>query len=245
MKQVTLLALVLVTTCAHLTAQTRQFKFGLQLSPSFSWMGTDDGGIDGNGTATGLKLATQAEVFFAENYALTTGIGFHFNAGGTLQSQYAGRFFTESILADEPFGTQTPTGNVSLDYSIRYVEIPVSLKLRTREFGYLTYYLEAPIFSLGIRANATGEISGGGEAAVLEDLDIKREVNPLALSWGFGGGAEYSVSDATRLFGGLQFQQFFTDITRDKDYSYVGRRDSGSDPKARLNMLTVKLGVLF
>ena len=247
MKHPITLALILVTAaCTQLTAQDfSRFKFGLQLSPSLSWLGTDDSRIDGDGTALGLKLGTQAEFFFAENYAIATGIGFHFNAGGTLQSQYAGRFFTESINEGEPFFEPTATGPVLLDYSITYIEIPLALKLRTREFGYLTYYLEAPIFTLGIRSNARGGISGGGLADALDDIVIKDEVNPFAISWGFGGGVEYSVAETTRLFGGLQFQQVFTDVTKDgDDYVYTGRRGD-DDPKAKINSITLRLGVLF
>ena len=251
-KQISLAAATLLIACTTLTAQDgafQQFKFGLQLSPSISWMTTDDSQIDGNGTALGLKLATQAEFFFAENYAIATGIGFHFNAGGTLNSNYGGRFFGRSIPEGEAFNqvTGTESGNVDIDYSIQYIEIPLALKLRTREFGYLTYYMEAPAFTLHIRSNATGELSGGGESANPEDINIEEEVVPLGLSWGFGGGVEYSVSESTRLFAGLQYQNIFTDVTRDTERRgtvYDGRTGSG-DPDAAIHSITLLLGVLF
>jgi len=226
------------------TAQDfNKFKFGIHVSPSISYIGTDDSRIDGDGTNLGLKLATQAEFFFAENYAIETGIGFHFNSGGTLQSQYGGTFFTASEL-NTPGFPEVLGEQAILKYSIQYVEIPLALKLRTREFGYLTYYLEAPIFTLGFRSNVRGTLQGGGQSAIAEDIDASKEVSPLALSWGFGGGAEYSISESTRLFGGLQYQNIFTDVTKDKDYTYTGRTRS-QDPKAGIGAITLKLGVLF
>ena len=239
-----LLAGALAPTAAGQSVDFTRFRFGFQLSPSVSWMTTDDNAIDGDGTALGLKLGTVAEYAFAENYALVSGIGFHFNAGGTLRSGYGGRFFTESIPEGDPFNQAGGTGpGVRIDYSITYVEIPLGLKLRTREFGYLTYTAEAPVFTLNIRSNVRGSLSGGNEASEVEDVTAKKEVTPLALSWGFGGGAEYSVSESTRLFGGLRFQRVFTDVTKDGDY-YEGRA-ARDDPRAGINMITLRLGVLF
>ena len=247
-----LLSLGCVCTIAVASAQSgtdfTKFKFGLNLSPSLSWINTDDSRISGDGTALGLKLATQAEFFFAENYAIETGLGFHFNTGGTLLSSYGGRFFTGSIPAGggEPYNNPTnPTeGNVRLDYAIQYVEIPLALRLHTRDFGYLRYYVQAPLFVLGFRSNAVGKISGGNRSPERDDLTIKSEVSPVALSWGFGGGAEYEVGGGTRLVGGLQFQRIFTDVTKDGDYVYTGR-SSDKDPKATVNSITLRLGVLF
>ena len=243
-------AVILAAGLATATAASAQsvdftrFRFGFQLSPSVSWMTTDDNRVDGNGTALGLKLGTVAEYAFAENYALISGIGFHFNTGGTLRSAYGGRFFTESIPEGDAFNDGSTQGNVNLDYSIQYVEIPLGLKLRTREFGYLTYTAEAPVFALHIRSNVKGSLTGGGESEEVEDITAKKEVSPLALSWGFGGGAEYSVSESTRLFGGLRFQRVFTDVTKDGDY-YDDTRRASDDPRAGVNSITLRLGVLF
>lgn len=240
--RIILLLLTSLSMCTLLKAQDfSKFKFGIHISPSISYMGTDDGRIDGDGTNLGLKLATQAEFFFAENYAIETGIGFHFNAGGTLLSQYGGNFFTSSEV---PTALQTLGPQAVLKYNIQYVEIPLALKLRTREFGYLTYYLEAPIFTLGIRSNVRATLQGGGQSDIAEDLDASKEVTPLAISWGFGGGAEYSISESTRFFAGLQYQNIFTDVTKDGDYTYIDRSRS-DDPKAGLGAITLKLGVLF
>lgn len=244
--------LAIVVACAgSLTAGAQdldfsKFRFGLNLSPSISWINTDDNRISGDGTALGIKLATQAEFFFAENYAIETGIGFHFNTGGTLLSNYGGRFFTRSLGEGTAFNSPSaPTGeNVRLDYSISYLEIPLGLRLHTREFGFIRYYVQAPIFTLGIRTGAKATISGGGLNVTEEEFNIDEEVTPLALSWGLGGGAEYEVGGGTVLFGGLQFSRLFTDVTKDGPYEYIGRTQQG-DPKATLNNLTLRLGVLF
>lgn len=247
LKKILLLSASLLILCTSVIAQdANDFRFGIQISPTISWMNTDDNRITNQGTALGLKLATQAEYVFAEKYSIATGIGFHFNSGGSMLSEFGGQFFTESIVPGQPFNDpDNLTGEqVLFNYSIQYVEIPLALKLRTREFGTLTYFLEAPIFTFGIRGKTSGGLSGGGIAEKIEDLSIKREVNPFAFSWGFGGGIEHSILDGTRVFAGLTFQRMFLDATRDSGYVYTGRIAT-DDPTATINSLTLRLGILF
>ena len=113
-------------------------RFGFQMSPSFSWMSTDVNHINTSGTNLGLKLGLIGEYYFRENYAITSGIGFHFNAGGTLLYENEGFYWRNSdiptsVLSDSlsfPAGTKFKS-------SIQYLEIPLGLKMRTREFGYI------------------------------------------------------------------------------------------------------------
>ena len=102
------------------------------------------------------------------------------------------------------------------------------------------------MFTLGFRTGAKANISGGGipESDEFEDVSVDSDVAPLALSWGFGGGAEYEVGGGTVLTGGLQFQRVFTDFTKDGDDVYTGRRDD-NDPRAGINSITLRLGALF
>ena len=65
----------------------QSFRFGIQASPTITWMSSADKKINGNGTNVGLKLGVVGESYFAENYAFTFGIGFAFNQGGTLKTR--------------------------------------------------------------------------------------------------------------------------------------------------------------
>jgi hypothetical protein len=59
-------------------AQFNDVRFGLQVSPTFSWMGANTNRINSSGTNLGLKLGMLGEFYFRENYAFSTGIGFGF-----------------------------------------------------------------------------------------------------------------------------------------------------------------------
>ena len=216
-------------------------RFGFQLSPSFSWMNTNTSKINPSGTNLGLKLGMTGEYYFRENYAFTSGIGFYFNNGGTLLHDFGGSYWPNSDL---PSSLDSLPNNVKLKYSIQYLEIPAGLKLRTREFGYLRYFME-PAITIGLKTQARGTIEGTGVKSD-EKYNIRREVNSLNLAWGITAGVEYSISDNTSLVGGLGFQVGFTDATDDKGQVFDPERGTVREKsKGTNNSITIRLGILF
>lgn len=241
MKKAVALAAFLVTSVLAVQAQN-DLRFGFQASPTFSWMVANTSRINPSGSNLGLKLGMLGEYYFRENYALTMGLGFAFNHGGTLLHEYSGQYWTRSDLSPTQ---DTLPSNVKLKYGIQYLEIPVGLKMRTREFGYLRYYVE-PAITLGFKTQARGQIEGIGVSTEDEKIDIRKEVNGINLSWGIGGGIEYSLSDNTSLIGGVAFQTGFTDATDDGGTVFDpdrGNREESS--KATVNVLIIRIGVMF
>ena len=236
-----LICLFIVTSYAQ-----REVKFGVQLSPTFSWMNTSYTKINPNGTNLGLKLGMIGEYFFnaGDEYSLVTGIGFHFNAGGTLF--YESTIDTVSIWTEANIpGDNVYEGETSFKYSLQYVEIPFGLKLRTRDFGHIRYYVE-PHMALGFRTQARGNIENDAAIDPEEAYNIQTGVNLFNLSWGIGGGVEYSLSESTSLFGGLGFQSGFADVTKDKKTTLVSNeRTSQDDSKGKIHGLSIRIGIIF
>ena len=140
-----------------------RFKFGIQASPTVSWLKTDNQKIRNNGFNTGLKLGATADYYFLENYALSTGIGFGFNQGGKLLHEIGGSFLENSTLSDDRYNSKGGKPNplsdlVNIRYHIQYVEIPFALKMRTQQFGYIRAFAQAPIITLGWRTQVRGDI---------------------------------------------------------------------------------------
>ncbi len=216
-------------------------RFGFQMSPSFSWMVANTTRISPSGTNLGLKLGMVGEFYFRENYALTSGLGFAFNSGGTLLHETGGTYWTRSDL---PPALDTVTNDAKLKYGIQYLEIPLGLKMRTSEFGYLRYYIE-PAITLGIKTQARGEITDRNTSTQDEKINIRQEVNGINISWGVGAGVEYALSEDMSLVGGLAFQAGFIDATDDNGTVFDQRGNRRESSKGTVNNIVIKIALMF
>ena len=242
MKKIVVL-LVFLTFFLGETFAQGDLRIGFQASPGISWITViDENKINNNGSNFGLKLGLLGEYYFRENYAFWGGLGFSFNQGGTLLYEEEGRYWPNSdlplLMPSQPERMDTFPGGTNLRYKIQYVEIPFGLKLKTKEFGYLQYYVEIPTFTLSFRSQARGKIEGDGidEDVENDDYIIKKEVNPITMSWGFGAGVEYNISSSTAIIAGVSFQRVFTDLLKDT---------RANEAKENLNNLTLRIAVMF
>ncbi|MFS8618056.1 MAG: porin family protein, partial [Solitalea sp.] len=122
------------------------------------------------------------------------------------------------------------------EYRLQYVEIPLTLRLQTDKRGAWVYYgLFGLETGLNVKARADRTIldaSDPGLKTDLSKLDVKDEITALRLGLAIGGGAIYDLSGSTRLFGGLTFNNGFTDI-------YQGNR------KGTTSYISLDVGLFF
>lgn len=250
MKKIVFILGICCLLATHTFAQN-SFRFGVQASPTWSWLKSEDKLLESAGTNWGMKLGLMGEKYFQPNYAFISGIGFAFNTGGFVQSGYHKyRPFLDSDLSiklSETDSLALPV-NSKLHYRLRYVEIPFGLKLKggTNEDSPLKYYAEAPVITLGFATKALGDILGAGSSFDTEDENVRDDVKGLALSWGFGGGIEYEIATHTTVFAGFFFQNNFTDTTAKARYRKTAA-DNWADEKAKTSFrsLTLRAGVYF
>src|SRR6185436_15972364 len=102
--------------------------------------------------------------------------------------------------------------------NLQYVELPLTLKLKTNEIGYMTYFLQvgvAPGVNIRSRADVTTttQIDGKQPTTVKETgIDIKDNINNINLSMVISAGVEYNLSGNTNLLLALTFNNGFLDI---------------------------------
>jgi Outer membrane protein beta-barrel domain len=245
------LSLVFATVFTTMTF-AQDLRFGLQLSPSWSWITTDNSKINGAGTALGLKLGLVIENRFSEAYSISSGIGFHFNTGGSLRFGLPGQLWKNSwsnfdAIPKAPLDTFAK--DAKLRYSITFVEVPIGLKFRTPEAGNHIRWFAEPMLSFGFRSSAKGEISAANPIPEQEKIKISKEVAGIMLSWGIGGGGEYIIQNNTALVVGLYYQHGFTDVTSDDSSVMFDATASGGrrvdNSKGNIRSLTVRLGIMF
>lgn len=106
------------------SAQDSGVRFGLSLSPQISWLSSNDKGLEGNGSYLGFSYGLLMDVLIPTNYAFATGLLISYD-GGKLTYTDSTKFntFPDNVY---PAGTQ-------VDYRLQYIEIPLSMKLRTNQ----------------------------------------------------------------------------------------------------------------
>ncbi len=175
--------LLMSTAVAH----AQKFRLGVHATPTFNWVNSSQ-----PDTESGLKVkfayGLLAEYQFAENYSLLSGIDI---------MRRGGEFKARDTVGD---------------YSSGFVQLPIALKLRTREFGYLTYFAKFG----GAIGFETGERSAF-DPDIPEARQLESYVNPFGLTFIFGAGAEYSLGSRSALLLGIDYNRSLFDNLIDND----------------------------
>ncbi len=232
MKKLIIFIISLITVNLAKAGDDNSLHFGLKITPSLAWLRTDTKGLESNGSKFGFSYGLITEFRFSDHYSFATGIDVAYR-GGNLRST------SESTDA---VGTKTVIVADSKT-TLQYIEIPLTLKLKTSEIGYLTYYLQAgvsPGFNIRARAdnktNTQTTFSNNTTTNVNTEetgVDIQKDINAVNLSMIIGGGVEYTLSGSTVLLVGIQFNNGLFDVL------------DASSAKANSNYLGLSIGILF
>jgi hypothetical protein len=233
---------MLALLITQLSFAQNSFRFGLKGASNFGWLSGNDKTIENDGTKIGFAYGLMGE------YAINSTYGLH---AELLLSQVNSKFNlkSEQSFVNDP--NSTVVSNLNFKYVIQYLEIPISMKLNTKEIGNLVYYGNFG-FSPGFALNARTSITSDDIPKSIQDLDpTDYRVNddegdaftlnnfddrvflfrfPLII----GGGVEYRMAGSTSLQAGVRFANTFTDM-------FV--KDKTAD--AKNNYFAVSVGVLF
>ncbi len=257
MKKLIVPLLILGFACHSATGQMSNLRLGLHVTPAMTWLTSNDDLINRTGSNASIGAGFAGEYFMTENLAFTGGIGLRFNAGGTLQHEHGGNLWINSELSDDRFnmGDKPLPDRVKLQYKLQYLEIPLSIKLRTNEKGYLRYYGELPILTVGMNTQARGNIEG--EEIESSGENIAPDVNFFNFQLGIGGGIEYALSPTISFVGGLYFHAGLNDITNNDGITAVNNPDQApsnpnddyifraEDARNRLSNITLRFAIMF
>jgi hypothetical protein len=158
---------------------------------------------------------------------------------------------------------------------LKYLEIPLTLKLRTNEIGYITYWAQVGVgLGFNIKAKGDDEIDhkkidvSTNETSVWEDAgarvvdltgdnaikenDISKDINLFRTSLIVGGGIEYNLSGDASLVAGVVFNNGFNNVLKGEgvkidngEPSIKDDKPQTFDLKAVSNVLSLQLGILF
>ncbi len=100
----------------------KPFRFGFRVAPSTNWIKVDSKNIDKGKAGFGFTYGVMGDFNFGNNYAFATGL------------------YITNLKSSVRVDQVNSVANVDLEYNLRYLEIPLALKLRTNEIRYIRYY---------------------------------------------------------------------------------------------------------
>ncbi|MBL4669306.1 MAG: PorT family protein [Flavobacteriales bacterium] len=223
-----------------------KFRFGIHLSPNISWLKPNTKGYENEGAKFGFTYGLSAEFFLSKNYLFSTGF-YIANLGGELSYQ--------GVYEDNN-GLNIPSV-VKQTYSIKYIEIPLTLKLRTNEIGYMTYYGQFGL-KAGVKFKSTSDYTylDINNSPKVEDVNTASDIFFINTYLVFGAGVEYNISGNTSIMVGLTYNNGFINQI-DRKFNEVDGNGksiidnngepvlSSKDASANLSYVSLNIGFYF
>ncbi len=214
-----------------------RFRMGLHFLPSAAWFDLRDAHTLSEGAVARFGFGFTADIMFADNYAVGTGINV-FRNGGKL------------AYYDRLTGDPTDVTNDSTQFLVRrertltqhWVELPVTLKLRTRQIGHITYWGQFGLgLGLNLRSTATDRLDyryrgedGGADGVIwteetaigadnegillVEDMPSENEVSLIRAAMILGLGIEYNLSGKTALLLGATLNNGLFNVSNNRNF---------------------------
>ena len=245
MKGISILLVAVLMTVQGFSQDFKKFKFGFKVDPNISWMSPKSTDIISEGVLVRGAFGLVADVMFSERYAFGTGVSI-LGSGGQVS------YFAEENRSSD-VGDQTFIVAKNRKYKLKYLEIPLTLKLRTDEIGYITYWGQFGL-GLGFATKATADDNikffsqlvedttsgvsewmdaGSNNSTIAKEdeeemgVDISGEMLPIRASLIIGAGIDYSLSGNTSLMFGIAYNNGLTNVFKSK-MKAIEVRDDGN-----------------
>lgn len=199
-------------------------RFGIFVNPGINWLKPDIKDVTNEGVRPGVNIGISMNNYFTDNYAFSTGISIN-NTGGEIS-------YEDSTTLQLKNRTDTLYPGNILTYKIQYITIPLGLKFKSDEIGYITFFAKAGIDPM-IKINAKGLT----EDKRIDSEGLEEEINLFNLGYHLEVGMQYSLGGQTSLQFGLNYQNGILDVTTDT-------KNQTAD-KMILNSISMHCGIIF
>jgi Outer membrane protein beta-barrel domain len=207
-------------------SQNSPVRLGLKVAPCITWMNPNEKNYIYNGAAAGISFGFISEFHFGEHYAITSGFNFSF-LSGNLQFPYA--------LSHD-------TGSLDRKYNFRYLEVPLMVKMKTKEYGNFNFFGQIG-FGTGfnLRTKVTDNFMTGNHGTITDKKNLTTsEVCFIREAILVGLGTEYKIDESVSLIVGLSYSNSLNNVLLGKN-----TKDNSLSNRSSLNYVALDIGVLF
>jgi hypothetical protein len=217
-KKLITITLAIITTGSLFSQQ--HLRFTVFANPSINWLKSDVKDVSFEAPTMGFDAGLTLDKFFAERYAISTGISIG-SFGGKLKYNEETNF---SVHGEDAI---VAAGSI-VKYKLQYITIPLGLKFKTNEIGYFTYYAH-----LGLTTQFNVKSTADSGDGTLDKSNVGEDIGFANLGYHFGLGTEYALGNSAAIVFGLTYTNGFIDIT------------SHQNDKITLAGIALRLGILF
>ncbi|MEQ9186104.1 MAG: outer membrane beta-barrel protein [Cryomorphaceae bacterium] len=241
----------------------RKFRFGLHASPNLGWVRPNIPEFDKSGLQArlgfGYGLIMDFKFSESPNYLFSTGVNLTTNGGGLIEPWDS---LDVVQVNDSTTSANYFFGKLDRTYRYQYVNIPILLKMRTNEVGYMTYFA-AVGFDVGVRTRAFVNDDYTWEQSGLtppdqKDINFQKNTQLFRLGINITGGGEFNLSGKTNLYVGIGYHNHFTNMFRKTPENRIlepgsdgtpdlvdGMAVVGKQKKAATDYVSLNIGVFF
>jgi hypothetical protein len=261
MKKIALLLAIIL--CANYAVSQKKFRFGLKLGTAFNWMKPDnEKKFENDGVTMGFNWGLQGEYALNNNISAYFGLEINHERGKinfTDTAYYFMREGYEFIPTTQRNEVYVPEKNDgyplllnSRIYKNTYVSIPVGIKMKTNEIGYMTYFGQFGL-NLGFRTgtkitedvNYLANTIAEGKLKDISNVNMDDDMQPIRVQLRVGGGAEYKISEGTSVFGVVHYNLGFTNVVKGDSKYLLNSNSIPVSQKFSAHGVSVSVGVLF
>ena len=219
MKKLSLLVLFLGF---GLTAMA-QIEIGVQVSPTIAsnrFIADDKYHMEKESNKLRFGVGVVADYFFSQNYAFSTGLMYR-SKGSEIQYNYTSG--DGSVIAGKD------------DIDVQYLELPVSLKLFTNEVApeVVMYFQVGGSLNTKVAAKVN-------DKKIIDGERTAKRFNIFETDALIGAGAEMTLGQSTKVFGGLTYHRGLTNID-----NYYKKKLGDKNIAVKNNGVSIDVGVKF
>lgn len=180
----------------NLSAQ--DYRYGIYATPVISWFRTDIKEVKNQGARAGFIFGISVERALTDNWYFNSGLAFT-SSSARLKDINPSLFNDRVVAAGQP-----------VIYRLQYLSVPVGIKIKTNEVGYLTYFAD---FGLDPKVVISGK-------ADIPSIKIKgeramKEIKRFNSGYHINVGIDYLTNSDISLLLGLGYESNIFDITKD------------------------------
>lgn len=222
MKKIVLLITGLfILNITVIKAQQQTRRFSIFADPQLSWFSSDTKKFKSDGAILGFNIGFTADKYFAERYAFSTGLSIN-NVGGNL------KYVEDGYKLETRDSTYDISAGSSIKLKAQYLSIPIGLKFKTNEIGYLTYTAQ-----VGVSGHIRLKGAAWDETRNIDKETATKQFNLLFASYHVGAGIEYSLGGSSSIQAGIIYSG-----------GILGAYDAGYG-KVSIGSLALRIGIVF